>query len=124
MFAQMMASSGGGSNIKSGTSPALTAAQQTITIDTGLSQINKFVWCAKVSGNPRMNYDFYDRDLGEDKFSYGVTAGYQGQYNIAIPSPSSNIVYGDQIVGINGGVVSIKSGSTYGLADAGYWCAE
>lgn len=115
--------SGGGSNIKSGTSLATTTVNEEITIDTGLTQINKFVWMAKQTIGDYLDMVVYNRDVDPSKFSYASTARYQGEYNVAFKT--SGNAYTTTIKSVNGGTVTlIASSNINSRVDAGYWYAE
>ena len=122
MFVEMNPSNGGGGSAKSGTTNA-TAAGGTLTIDTGLSEVNQFVWFATQAANNKQCIVTYDKDMG-NYYTAAVPAVNQGNFKRAIGStPQSQVPV---ITSISGGtvVVSMATGSCYGNCNAGYWFAQ
>ena len=126
MFAPMMAAASGGSNVKSGTTAPTTTASEEITIDTGLSQINRFVWFAIniVNGNPYgMHTVNYNRDINADKFSYAACGRFAGEQNVAYKTSAN--AYATTIKNISGGTVTLLTSNNVSYkVETGYWYAE
>lgn len=123
LFRCSSGSGGGGGNIKSGTTEATTTASQEITINTGLSQINKFVWFAKKTTASNLDMVVYDRNVGASNFTYASAGRYQGEYNVAFKT--SGNTYTTVMKSVSGGTVTLIASSNVNYkVDAGYWYAE
>lgn len=123
LFRCSSGSGGGGGNIKSDTTEATTTANQEITINTGLSQINKFVWMAKKTTGSYLDIVVYDRDVDSSKFSYATAGRNQGEYNVAFKT--SGNAYTTVMKSVSGGTVTLIASTNVNYrVDAGYWYAE
>ena len=123
MFAPMMAAASGGGSVKSGTTEAV-AASGTLTIDTGLSQINQFVWFAECAGQAGKLVVMYDRNADSGKYTSSRIQTSQGTYNGAIGA--SPTAYLPSLYSLSGGTITIKTptAANMGAASAGVWFAQ
>ena len=118
-----MASGGGGSSIKSGTTEAASPSE-TITINTGLSTISKFVWMAVTNNGTYRTMIAYDKNVSTttcDCACIGLNAGSH-QKNIG----AAVVAQVPSLTSISGGtiVLTMASGNLAGTVKAGYWYAE
>lgn len=119
MFVEMMASSGGGA--ASDTTPAMSAGG-IYEIDTGLSEVHRFVWFATTVSNNMQNILTYDSTMG-NYFVGCCPANFGGYFKRAI-GPNAAAQTSPGITSISGGKVSIQTATSYGNVQQGYWYAE
>ena len=119
-------SGGGGSSAVSGTTPA-TSNSGTITINTGLSPINRFVWFATASNTQykMQSVITYDRDLDANTFDVAEVAANYGYHKRTIGAATDASLASLTSMSNSGTVViTTASGTAAGNVAQGYWFAE
>ena len=124
MFVKMKAG-GGSSSVKSGTTAATTTASQEITIPTGVSPLNKFVWIARgTNSSAGVQMVVYDRNVSTSNFSYGSCGRYAGERDTTFKTSGNAYTMAIKNVSNDGTVTLIASTNIGYVVDAGYWYAE
>ena len=132
MFQEMLAMASGGGSVKSGTVPNTSAAGETVTINTGLSNINKFVLIATPVLSSYSLYRFAVNWESKDSSYYESTCafgnGAYGGYAIIGNYPSESYgKYTWKIQSISGGTITLNtpnSNANYGACKDIRWYAE
>ena len=106
---------------KRGTTPAMSNGD-TYEIDTGLSSISQFMWFATTTANNMQNVLTYDSAMGA-YFTGCCPANFGGYFKRAI-GPNSAAASYPGITVLTGGKITIKTSTSYGAVQAGYWFAQ
>jgi len=121
------ASGGGGTDGAYGTTTDVEGANQTVTINTGLSQVNRFyVWYngSKLTTSIRCEINF-NRDVSATKY-YTMENNGSGSglyYEKDIGTATGN-AYMASIDSINGGTVTLRTGTNAnGAIKSAWWMA-
>ena len=115
--------SGGGGSVKSGTTEA-AVPNNTIVIETGISNLKHFSWMAKTTNNAAIASLVYYDEIGSGKFSAAYMGGQATCYNtnIGTTPTAAGVCMLDSSTDIASGKIVIKV--RYANVNAGVWFAE
>ena len=121
MFQEMMiGSSGGGIAGAYGTCTDVTGNAQTVTINTGLTNVKRFMLnCNGNSNGTTIVFVTYNESISQTNYKVSSLAN-NTVYDKAIGT-ASGYAYGPQIASINGGTITLKTGANNAAAIKSAW---